>query len=135
MKTNLSKYFTNYLRNHMITDIFVTTRLRIMELRRDIFQAISDPTRREIIQLLSQQSLNLNAVAGHFDISRPAISKHIKILTECGVVIIRQEGRDRLCRADLKKLKEVDKWLDNYREFWNNKLDALGEFLERDNDK
>lgn len=118
----------------MITYIFETTRLQIMELRRDIFQAISDPTRRDIIKLLSQQSLNLNAVAGHFQISRPAISKHIKILTECGVVIIRQDGRDRLCRADLKKLKEVDKWLDNYREFWNKKLDSLGEFLGRSDD-
>jgi DNA-binding transcriptional ArsR family regulator len=105
-----------------------------MELRRDIFQAISDPTRRDIIQLLSRQSLNLNAVAGHFDVSRPAISKHIKILSECGVIVIRQDGRDRYCRADLKKLKEVDKWLDNYREFWNKKLDALGEFLERSDD-
>ena len=123
------------MRNHLITDIFVTTWLRIMELRRDIFQAISDPTRRDIIQLLSRQSLNLNAVAGHFDVSRPAISKHIKILTECGVIVIRQEGRDRYCRADLKKLKEVDKWLDNYRKFWNNKLDALGEFLERSDDE
>jgi DNA-binding transcriptional ArsR family regulator len=101
-----------------------------MEIRRDVFQAISDPTRRNIIQLLSQQSLNLNAVAGHFDISRPAISKHIKILTECGIVIIRLEGRERLCRTDLGKLKEVDKWLEQYRKFWNQKLDALGDFLE-----
>lgn len=101
-----------------------------MELRRDNFQAISDPTRRDIIQLLSRQTLNLNTVAGHFNVSRPAISKHIKILTECGVILIRQEGRERYCRADLKKLKEVDKWLDNYRKFWNVKLDALGEFLD-----
>ena len=104
-------------------------------MRRDVFQAIADPTRREIINLLSQQSLNLNAVAENFDISRPAISKHIKILTECGIIIIRQEGRERYCRADLKKLKEVDKWLDNFRRFWNRKLDALGDFLERSHDE
>lgn len=108
-----------------------------MELRRDVFQAIADPTRRDIIQLLSRQSLNLNAVAGHFDISRPAVSKHIRILVECGIVVIRQEGRERYCSADLKKLKEVDKWLDYYRKFWNRKLDALGKHLENlaDDDK
>jgi DNA-binding transcriptional ArsR family regulator len=105
-----------------------------MDFRRDVFQAISDPTRRDIIQLLSRQSLNLNTVASHFDVSRPAISKHIKILTECGIVIIRQEGRERFCRADIKKLKEVDKWLDQYRKFWNRKLDALGDFLESGRD-
>lgn len=119
----------------MVTHIFVTIRLRIMELRRDIFQAISDPTRRDIIKLLSSKPLSLNAVAGHFEISRPAISKHIKILTECGVVVIRQNGRERYCRADLKKLKEVDKWLDHYRKFWNYKLDALGDFLEHHDDQ
>jgi DNA-binding transcriptional ArsR family regulator len=106
-----------------------------MELRRDVFQAIADPTRREIIDLLSNQSLNLNAVAGHFDISRPAISKHIKILTECGLIMIKQEGRDRYCRTDVQKLKEVDQWLNRYRKFWNSKLDALGDFLERSEDQ
>lgn len=102
-----------------------------MELRRDVFQAISDPTRRDIIHLLSHQSLNLNTLAAHFDVSRPAISKHIKILNECGIVIIRQDGRERYCHADLKKLKEVDRWLDNFRKFWNRKLDALGDYLEK----
>ena len=106
-----------------------------MELRRDVFQAISDPTRRDIIRLLSRQSLNLNAVAGHFAISRPAISKHIKILTECGIVTIRKDGRERYCRADPDKLKEVDQWLGHYRKFWNNKLDALGDYLENQPDK
>ncbi|RZL99517.1 MAG: transcriptional regulator [Pedobacter sp.] len=102
-----------------------------MELRRDVFQAIADPTRRGIIDLLSNQSLNLNTVAGHFDMSRPAVSKHIRILTECGLIIIKQEGRDRYCRTDVQKLKEVDQWLNRYRKFWIRKLDALGEFLER----
>jgi len=102
-----------------------------MELRRDVFQAIADPNRREIIDLLSKQTMNLNAVAGHFNISRPAISKHIKILQECGLVIIKQTGRDRYCSADVQKLKEVDQWLDSYRKFWNSKLDALGSFIDR----
>ena len=102
-----------------------------MDLRRDVFQAISDPTRRDIILLLSREELNLNTVASHFKVSRPAISKHIKILSECGVVEIRQDGRERYCHADLEKLKEVDTWLDHYRKFWDRKLDALGDFLDR----
>ena len=94
-------------------------------MRRDVFQAIADPTRREILHLLSKQHLNLNAVAENFDISRPAISKHIKILTECGLVVIKQEGRERFCEAHLEKLKEVSKWTDQYRSFWTARLDAL----------
>ena len=99
-------------------------------MRRDVFQAIADPTRREIINLLSQQSLNLNAVADNFPISRPAVSKHIKILTECGLIMITQQGRERYCRANLNKLSEVSDWVDQYRKFWNNKLDALEKFLD-----
>ncbi len=99
-------------------------------MRRDVFQAISDPTRREIIGLLSKQSLNLNSVADNFDVSRPAISKHIKILTECGLVIITQKGRERYCEAKLDKLNEVSVWVEKYKEFWNKKLDALENYLE-----
>jgi len=101
-------------------------------MRRDVFQAIADPTRREIIGLLARESLNLNAVADNFDISRPAISKHIRILTECGLVTIRQQGRERFCQADLRKLKQVSDWTEKYRSFWNKKLDALGDFLEKE---
>ncbi|MDO6435231.1 metalloregulator ArsR/SmtB family transcription factor [Flavitalea sp. BT771] len=104
-------------------------------MRRDVFQAIADPTRREIIQLLSKQSLNVNAVADNFDISRPAISRHVRILTECGLLVIRQQGRERYCQADLRKLKQVAEWTDRYREFWTRKLDALEEFLEKDRKK
>jgi len=93
-----------------------------METRRDVFQAIADPTRREIINLLAKQSLNLNAVADKFEISRPAISKHIKILTECGLIIVRQEGRQRYCDAQLNKLKEVAQWAEQYSQFWDKKL-------------
>jgi len=104
-------------------------------MRRDVFQAIADPTRREIIQLLSKQSLNVNAVADNFDISRPAISRHVRILTECGLLVIRRQGRERYCQADLRKLKQVSDWTDRYREFWTKKLDALEEFLEKDRKK
>jgi DNA-binding transcriptional ArsR family regulator len=100
-------------------------------MRRDVFQAIADPTRRQIISLLAAKSLNLNAVAEQFDISRPAISKHIKILTECGLISIRQEGRERHCEAKLEKLNEVSHWVEQYSELWNKKLDALDDYLQK----
>ena len=99
-------------------------------MRRDVFQAISDPTRREIINLLASKSLNLNAVADNFEVSRPAISKHIKILTECGLVIIKQRGRERFCEAKLDKLNDVSVWVEKYKDFWNKKLDTLETYLE-----
>ena len=103
-------------------------------MRRDVFQAIADPTRRAIIHLVARQSLNLNAVAEQFDVSRPAISKHIKILTECGLIVIREQGRERVCEARLQKLQEVSAWAEQYRAFWNQKLDALGDFLALEDD-
>lgn len=102
-------------------------------MRRDVFQAIADPTRREIINMIAHQSLNLNAVADNFDISRPAISKHIKILTECGLITVKQQGRERFCEARLQKLREVNEWIAQYQVFWADKLDALETFLEKDN--
>jgi DNA-binding transcriptional ArsR family regulator len=99
-------------------------------MRRDVFQAIADPTRREIINLIAHKSLNLNAVAENFDVSRPAISKHIKILTECGLITIKQQGRERYCEARLEKLNEVSDWVEQYRKFWNARLDALEGYLD-----
>lgn len=101
-----------------------------MDYRRDVFQAIADPTRRQIIHLISGGPLNLNTIAGHFDISRPAISQQIKILTECGLVTIRQVGRERYCEARLEKLNEVSEWVEQYRIFWSGQLDALELFLK-----
>ena len=101
-------------------------------MRRDVFQAIADPTRIEIIGLLANQQLNLNSIADNFDISRPAVSKHIKILTQCGLITIKQDGRDRYCKANFGKLNEVASWVEQYRKFWNNKLDALGDFLDKE---
>jgi DNA-binding transcriptional ArsR family regulator len=94
-------------------------------MRRDVFQAIADPTRREIINLIAFQSLNLNAIADKFEMSRPAISQHIKILNECGIVAIKKDGRERFCEIKFQKLKEVFTWIDQYKSFWNSKLDAL----------
>src|SRR3954470_11321852 len=93
-------------------------------MRRDVFQAIADPTRRAIIDLLAEQSMNLNAVAENFDISRPAISKHIKILTECGLITIKQVGRERYCEATLQQLNEVSDWIQQYRKQWVGKTAA-----------
>ncbi|WP_126243893.1 ArsR/SmtB family transcription factor [Chitinophaga rhizosphaerae] len=104
-------------------------------MRRDVFQAISDPTRREIIQLLAGAPRHLNAVAEHFPISRPAVSKHIRILTECGLIVIKQQGRERYCHADLRPLREVRDWTARYEAFWNEKLDALGDFLANEPDR
>ena len=101
-------------------------------MRRDVFQAIADPTRREIIGMIAHQSLNLQSVAENFDVSRPAISKHIKILTECGLVVINQQGRERYCKVDFDKLREVSDWVTQYHAFWTNKLDALDAFLQQD---
>jgi DNA-binding transcriptional ArsR family regulator len=101
-------------------------------MRRDVFQAIADPTRRAIIDLLAGKSLNLNAVAENFDISRPAISKHIKILTECGVVVVKQSGRERYCEVNLASLREVSKWVKQYKAFWTKKPDALEQYLAQD---
>jgi DNA-binding transcriptional ArsR family regulator len=100
-------------------------------MRRDVFQAIADPTRRSILGLLAMQALTLNAVAEKYDISRPAISKHIKILTECGLVHIREQGRERYCEARLEKLQEVNEWVAQYKQFWENKLDALENYLNK----
>ena len=99
-------------------------------MRRDVFQAIADPTRRAIINMIAHQSLNLNSVAAQFDVSRPAISKHIKILTECGLVVIKQQGRERFCEAKLDRLNEVSDWVEPYRKLWMAKLNALEIYLD-----
>ena len=101
------------------------------EARRDVFQAIADPTRRQIINLITQKRMNLNAIADKFDISRPAISQHIKILTECGIIIIKQEGRERFCEPKLSALSEVSNWVDQYRQFWDKKFDSLDKYLKK----
>lgn len=104
-------------------------------MRRDVFQAISDPTRREIIHLIAYQSLNLNTIAENFDMSRPAISQHIKILIECGLVTVNQKGRERYCEAKLDKLDEVAQWIEQYRMAWQQKHDRLDKVLEKLTDK
>lgn len=100
-------------------------------MRRDVFQAIADPTRREIINLVAYNSLNLNAIADNFKVSRPAISQHIKILTECGLIVIRQQGRERFCEARLQQLSAVSDWLEPFRKEWEHRFGALDDVLVR----
>jgi DNA-binding transcriptional ArsR family regulator len=101
-------------------------------LRRDVFQALADPNRRAILRLLSRQRLPLNAVAENFNISRPAVSRHIKILNECGLVVIRQHGRERYCEARLERLAEVSEWIEQSRQLWEQRLDRLELFLKEE---
>jgi DNA-binding transcriptional ArsR family regulator len=98
-------------------------------MRRDVFQAIADPTRREIINLIAHRSLTPNSVADSFGVSRQAISKHIKILTECGIITIKQQGRERHCFVEPKKLDEVADWLADFRKSWDARFDKLDDLL------
>src|SRR5688500_17098583 len=100
-----------------------------METRRDVFQAIADPTRRQIMNLIASQSMNLNAIADNFNVSRTAISNHIKILNECGIINIEQIGRERYCKTQPANLKEVSDWVEPFRELWEQKLDSFEKYL------
>ena len=100
------------------------------QLRRDVFQAIADPTRREIINMVANQSLNLNAIADNFDMSRPAVSQHIKYLTECGLIVIKKQGRERYCEVKLEQLAEVAEWIERYRMLWAERFDKLDILLD-----
>lgn len=102
-----------------------------MEIRRDVFQAIADPTRRQIIEMIAKQSLNVNTIADNFDMSRQAVSLHVKILAECGLLIIKQQGRERYCEAKLDQLNEVASWVDHCRQFWSQQFGALDKYLTK----
>ncbi|MEO1012055.1 MAG: metalloregulator ArsR/SmtB family transcription factor [Bacteroidota bacterium] len=97
--------------------------------RRDVFQAIADPVRRDIITLLAKETLTVNSVADKFDVSRPAISKHLKILEECGLIKIQKKGRERYCRIEPKSLIPAFLWVDQYRSLWEQKLDSFEDYL------
>lgn len=99
-------------------------------MRRDVFQAIADPNRRAILALLAQQRLTLNGVAENFRISRPAVSRHIKILKECGLVVVIPQGRERYVEARFDKLNEVTDWVEQYRQVWEARFSRLDDVLE-----
>ena len=99
-------------------------------MRRDIFQAIADPTRRAIIALVATQAMTPNAIAEHFDSTRQAVSKHLKILTECDLVKQEQRGREIYYSLEVDKMKEIDKWLEQFRELWSTRFDQLDTLLQ-----
>src|SRR3954468_16792830 len=99
-------------------------------MRRDVFQAIADPTRRAIIALIALQAMTPNAIAEHFDTTRQAVSKHLRVLAECDLVRQEQKGREIYYRLEIEKMKEIDEWLEQYREIWKARFEQLGEVLE-----
>ena len=98
-------------------------------MRRDIFQAIADPTRREIIVLIALQAMTPNALADNFHTSRQAISKHLRILTECELVKQEQQGREIYYSIEIEKMKEIDKWLNQFRKIWETRFNQLDTVL------
>ena len=100
-------------------------------MRRDVFQAIADPTRREIIKLVANKPMNLNAIADNFDISRPAISQHIKILSECGLIKIKSVGRERFCKIQPQQLIPAFLWLEQYQNLWTDRLDSFEKYVNK----
>ena len=98
-------------------------------MRRDIFQAIADPTRRTILTLVALQAMTPNALAEHFDMSRQSISKHIRILAECDLINAEYQGREIYYSLDARKMKEVDQWLDPFRSLWKTKFKQLDKLL------
>lgn len=124
------------MRNQSVAIIFATDRLRkLFYMRRDVFQAIADPTRRAILSLLALHAMTPNAVAEHFESSRQAISKHIKILTECQLVNQKQTGREIYYHFNPQKMKEVDVWVEQFRAQWEDRFNLLDELLKNQNHK
>jgi DNA-binding transcriptional ArsR family regulator len=100
-------------------------------MRRDVFQAIADPTRRAILTLIALQAMTPNAIADHFHTSRQAVSKHIQILTACKMVKQKQSGREIYYQSDPRKLKEIDRWLQPFRALWEDRFDKLDTVLKK----
>lgn len=99
-------------------------------MRRDVYQAIADPTRRAILSLIAAQALTPNAIAENFNTTRQAISKHLKILNECELIQANQQGREIYYSLQVEKMKEIDKWLEQFRMHWETKFNQLDDLLE-----
>lgn len=102
-----------------------------MESRRDVFQAIADPTRRAIIVLLTMGAMTPNALSDHFDSSRQAVSKHLKILAECDIIKPHYQGREIYYQLEVEKMKEIDQWINQFRAIWEKKFDQLDTLLAK----
>ena len=98
-------------------------------MRRDVFQAIADPTRRTIIALIAIRAMTPNAIAEHFDTTRQAVSKHLRILTECELIKQEHKGRDIYYQLEIDKMREIDKWLEQFRKIWEDRFDQLDNLL------
>lgn len=102
--------------------------------KHDVFQAIADPTRRHLLQLLGDQEMPVTVISGHFPMSRTAVSKHLRILAEAGLVKERKVGRETRYRLEAEPLMELKRWLSFYERYWENKLHVLKRFVEQDDD-
>ena len=113
--------------------ICVSKYLHIMSdtARRDVFQAIADPTRRQIIELVAEKAMNLNAIADNFDVSRSAISQHIKLLRECGLIEIEIIGRERFCKIKPANLVPAFVWLEKHQSLWEGQLDSFEKYVNK----
>jgi DNA-binding transcriptional ArsR family regulator len=112
-------------------NLYLSSNDDIMILRRDIFQAIADPTRRSILILLAAQPITAGDIADNFDAARSTVSKHIRILTECGLVEANQKGREIYYQIKIERMAEIDLWLDEIRNVWEKQFDKLGQYLEK----
>ncbi len=121
------------MRNRSVAHIFATDQFhnQFNNMRRDIFQAIADPTRRAIIILIALQAMTPNAIAENFNITRQAVSKHIRILSECALVSQEQRGREIYYTLEIEKMKEIDKWLNQFREIWETRFNQLDKVLSQ----
>jgi DNA-binding transcriptional ArsR family regulator len=104
-------------------------------MKRDLFQALADPTRRAILVLIASQAMTPNALAEHFDTSRQAVSKHIKVLTECQLLTQEKAGREIFYHFNPRKMKEIDNWLDQFKQHWEDRFDQLDQVLINLNSK
>ena len=98
-------------------------------MRRDIFQAIADPTRRAILVLIAAQAMTPNSLAAHFDTTRQAVSKHLRILTECELVKQAYQGREIYYQLEINRMKEIDKWMEQFKKIWEDRFDQLDKVL------
>jgi len=120
------------LRNRTVAHIFATDwfhNQNLDNMRRDIFQAIADPTRRAIIALIAIQAMTPNAIAENFDTTRQSVSKHLRILTECELIKQEQQGREIYYSLEIEKMKEVDEWLNQFRKIWEIRYNQLDDVL------
>ncbi len=119
----MQPYNCIYICNHVVAHS------NIMDIRRDVFQAIADPTRRAIITLIALQAMTPNAIAENFNTTRQAVSKHLRILTECELIIQEIKGREIYYRLEIDKMKEIDEWLEQFRKIWEARFSQLDSLL------